>query len=75
MASIAEGSDGRGAPIHGVEITSQKIVSPYRLYFKHALGTALPVTFSYSLSTFAELCTHTITHTHIHAATPARFFV
>lgn len=48
MASVqAEGE--KAAPIHGAEMTKWTLASPYRIYFRHALNNAIPLTVVYSM--------------------------
>lgn len=42
-------ADEKAAPIPGAEMTKWKIVSPYRIYFRHAINSAVPMTLIYSV--------------------------
>ena len=47
------GEGEKAAPIANAEMTNWKIVSPYRIYFRHALNSAVPMTVLYSVSTLS----------------------
>lgn len=40
----------KAAPIHGAEVTKWTVASPYRIYFRHAMNSAVPLTVVYSFS-------------------------
>lgn len=42
-------SEQKAAPIPGAEMTKWKLVSPYKIYFRHALNSAIPATLVYSV--------------------------
>lgn len=46
----APGITEPAAPVVGAEVTNWKIVSPYKIYFRHALNSSIPLTLTYSVS-------------------------
>ena len=51
VVMAAPGITEPAAPVHGAEVTNWKVVSPYKIYFRHALNSSIPLTLTYSVST------------------------